>query len=74
MLINITITATAIIMALADILFEILAAIGEANALPITKPDTVSQRAPPSIVINVSELINAIKKRDNFTVPNEKRG
>jgi len=74
MLINITITATAIIIALAEIRFEILAATGDAIALPITKPATASQCLLLSIVINVMELINAIKNRDSFTVPNENRG
>lgn len=74
MLIATTITATAIIIAFADILFEILAATGEANALPITSPATASQCVLLSMVINVKEPINAIKKRDNFTVPKEKRG
>lgn len=73
-LINITITATAIIIALAEIRFEILAATGEAIALPITKPATASQCLLLSMVINVMELINAIKNRDSFTVPNENRG
>lgn len=73
-LMSITITATDIIMALADILFDILAAIGDASALPITNPETASHRAPLNIVIKVMELINAIKNRDNLTVPNENLG
>ena len=73
-LISITITATAIMIALADILFDILAAMGDASALPTTKPETDSHRAPLSMVMNVMELIKAIKNRDNFTVPNENRG
>ena len=73
-LMMITITATAIIIALAEILFDILAAIGEASALPITKPDTASQCAPLSMVMKVKELIKAIKNLDNFTVPNENKG
>lgn len=73
-LIKITITATAIIIAFADIRFDILAAIGDAIALPITRPATDSQWWLLSMVKNVMELITAIKNRDNFTVPNEKRG
>lgn len=73
-LINITIKATDIIIALAEILFDILAAIGDAKALPTIKPETASQCAPFSIVINVMELINAIKNRDSFTLPNENLG
>lgn len=71
---SITIIATAIISVLADSLLDILAAIGEANALPITNPATASQRAPLSMVMKVIELIRAIKNLDNFTVPNENRG
>lgn len=70
----ITIIATANMMAFADILFDIRAATGDANALPITKPATASQWALLSIKMNVSEPIKAIKKRDNLTVPKEKRG
>ena len=73
-LISITITATDIIMALAEILFDILAAIGDASALPTTKPETASHRAPLNMVMKVIELIKAIKNRDNFTVPNENLG
>ena len=66
---------TATISVLADNLFDIFAAIGDANALPITKPATGAQLpVPPSIVIKVIELIKATKNRDNFTVPREKRG
>ena len=43
MLINITITPTAIIIAFAEIRFEIFAATGDAIALPITKPATAPQ-------------------------------
>jgi len=42
-LINITITATDTIIAFADILFEIFAAIGDAMALPTTRPATAPQ-------------------------------
>jgi len=73
-LISITIMATANMIALVDILFDILAAIGDASALPNTKPATAAQYDPVIMLINVKELINAIKNRDNFTVPNEKRG
>ena len=73
-LIKITITATDTIIAFVDILLDTFAAIGEANALPITRPATDSQCAPLSMVIKVNELIKAIKNRDNFTVPKEKRG
>jgi len=66
--------ATAIMMVFVDILLDILAAIGDASALPITKPNTASQCLPLIMVIKVSELINAIKKRDSLTVPKEKRG
>ena len=75
-LIKITITPTDTIMAFVDILLETLAAIGEANALPNTMPATADQCAPLpfNIVINVKELINAIKKRESFTEPNENLG
>ena len=43
MLISITITPTDTIIALVDIWLDILAAIGDASALPITKPATASQ-------------------------------
>lgn len=71
---RITIMDTDIIIAFAEILLEIRAAIGEAKALPTINPKTADHLAPFSIVMNVSELINAMKKRDSFTVPNEKRG
>ncbi|MNE49488.1 hypothetical protein D3C80_1440100 [compost metagenome] len=64
---------TETIMVLTEILLETLAAIGDAKALPITKPATASQCAPFSMVIKVSELISAIKKRVIFTVPKEVR-
>ena len=69
----ITIIDTAIINVLADNLLDIFAAIGDANALPITNPATGSQCAPLNMVIKVRELINAIKNLDNFTVPKENR-
>lgn len=74
MLIKITITPTATIMAFAEIRFEILAAIGDAMALPITKPETASQWCVLSIAKKVIELISAIKNLESFTVPNENRG
>jgi hypothetical protein len=55
-LINITITATDIIIALVDILLEILAAIGDASALPKTKPATASQCLPFIKLINSQVL------------------
>ena len=73
-LIKITIIPTATIIAFADILFEILAAIGDAMALPITRPATASQCLLLNMDIKVIELIKAIKNLVNFTVPNEKRG
>jgi len=73
-LVSITIMPTATIMVLADILLDILAAIGDAKALPIINPATASQCALLTIAIKVNELISAIKNRVNFTVPNEKRG
>ncbi|MNV88498.1 hypothetical protein D3C71_1827120 [compost metagenome] len=57
-----------------EILLETLAAIGDASALPMTKPATASQWAPFNMVIKVSELINAMKKRVIFTVPKENLG
>ena len=60
---KITIALTATIMVFADNLLETLAAIGEAIALPKTKPATAYQRKPLSIVTKVSELIKAIKNR-----------
>jgi hypothetical protein len=42
-LIKITITATENMIAFADILLDIRAATGDANALPITSPATASQ-------------------------------
>ena len=74
MLTNITITPTATMIAFDDMRLDILAAIGDATALPITSPATASQCLPLSIVIKVIELINAIKNLDNLTVPREKRG
>jgi len=73
-LMSITIIATAIMIALAEILLDILAAMGDASALPITKPATASQYEPVIMLIKVNELSKAMKNRDNFTVPNEKRG
>lgn len=68
---KITIIPTATIMVLADILLDTLAAIGDAKALPITKPATAYQRKPSNMVTKVSELKSAIKKRVIFTVPKE---
>lgn len=65
---------TATIMVFADILLDTLAAIGDASALPITRPNTASQYLPPSMVKNVSELKVAMKNLLIFTVPNEKEG
>ena len=73
-LIMITIIPTATMMVFAEILLDILAAIGEAMALPITKPATASQCLLLSIVIKVMEPTKATKKRDNFTVPKENLG
>ena len=71
---KITITPTDNIMAFAEILLETFAAIGDAKALPITSPATASQCLPFSIVMNVSELIKAMKNLVIFTVPKENRG
>ena len=60
---------TAIIIAFTEILFDKRAAIGDAIALPMTKPSTESQYTLLSKVRKVSELIRAIKKRESFTVP-----
>ena len=67
---------TATINVLADNLLDIFAAIGEASALPITKPATGAQRVPfcINIITKVVELTMATKNLDSFTVPNEKRG
>src|ERR1700712_3976094 len=74
-LIAITITATDIMIALVEILLEILAAMGEASALPKINPVTAAHLVVlPNIQINVSELNSAMKKRDSLTVPSEKRG
>jgi len=73
-LINITIIATATIITFADIRLDILAAMGDAAALPITRPATASQCLVLSMAKNVIELIMAIKKRESFTVPSENRG
>jgi len=53
-LVKITITATATIMVFVEILLEILAAIGDASALPITNPATGSQLLTRSIYIKVT--------------------
>lgn len=71
---KITIMPTATIMDFAEIRLETLAAIGEAAALPITRPHIASQCRVFSMVIKVSELNNAIKKREYFTVPSENLG
>src|ERR1700744_2995242 len=73
-LISITMTATETIIALVDILLDILAAMGDASALPKTKPATASQCLPFIMVMKVNELISAIKNLDSFTVPNENLG
>ncbi len=73
----ITMMPTETISVLADNLLDILAAIGEANALPITKPATGAQCAVPcciNMIIKVVELTMATKNLESFTVPSEKRG
>lgn len=70
---NTTSIPTETIMVFTDILLDTFAAIGDARALPITKPATASQCAPFNMVIKVSELIKAIKKRVIFTVPRDER-
>ena len=70
---KITMIPTATIMVLAEILFETLAAIGDAIALPITKPATAYQCKPLNMVTKVNELIKAIKNLLSLTVPKEYR-
>ena len=65
---------TATMIVFAEILFETLAAIGDAIALPIINPKTASQCLPPNIVKKVKELRVAIKNLLIFTVPNENKG
>jgi hypothetical protein len=55
----------------AEILFETLAAMGEAIALPKIKPPIASQRRWSNMVMNVRELIKATKKREALTAPSE---
>ena len=75
MLTKITIIPTATISVLAESLFDIFAAIGEASALPITKPATGSQCVPGrAMITKVVELTMATKNLDSFTVPNENLG
>src|SRR5690606_17519109 len=71
---KITIMPTASIIDFAEIRLETFAAMGDAIALPITSPHIASQCREFNMVINVSELNKAIKKREYFTVPSEKRG
>ena len=68
---RITIIPTATIMDFAEILLDTLAAMGDAMALPKTKPETTYQCKLSSMVIKVRELINAMKNLLNFTEPNE---